>query len=164
MNYGRCLGTKPQAIMDRLLAKMQDVGYKRFDLGLPGNLVVVPRKDYVHLDRRWGGGQREDNLDGFQIYENGGVTASFAYFTLAALYDLGRHDTADSDAHAQVETFEDGGFQGQVANGMSNYWKAWDGTPWGYEGFLVDNYYAPLAVLMRERALASADASRNRNH
>ena len=164
VHYGLVPRDKGQAIMDRLLAKMQEVGYKRFDLGLPGNLVVVPRKDYVHLDRRWGGGQREDNLDGFQIYENGGATASFAYFTLAALYDLGRHDTADEMLMPMLETFEDGGFQGQGANGMSNDWKAWDGTPWGYEGFLVDNYYALLAVLMRERALASADASRNRNH
>ena len=58
------------AIMDRLLVKMREVGFTRFDLGLPGNLVVVPRKDYVHRDRRWGGGEREDNADGFQIYEN----------------------------------------------------------------------------------------------
>jgi hypothetical protein len=32
---------------------------------------------------------------------------------------------------------------------MSKDWKAWDGTPWGYEGFLVDNYHALLAVLRR---------------
>ena len=36
---------------------------------------------------------------------------------------------------------------------MTNDWKAWDGTPWGYEGFLVDNYYALLAVLVREGRL-----------
>ena len=145
--------------MDRLLAKLQQVGYKRFDLGLPGNLVPVPRKDYVHLDRRWGGGQREDNLDGFQIYENGGATDCFAYFTLAALYDLERRDAADRMLAPMLKAFEDGGFQGQGANGLSNDWKAWDGTPWGYEGFLVDNYYALLAVLAREHALANAGAS-----
>jgi hypothetical protein len=36
---------------------------------------------------------------------------------------------------------------------MSNDWKTWDGVPWGYEGFLVDNYYALLAVLAREKRL-----------
>jgi hypothetical protein len=41
------------------------------------------------------------------------------------------------------------GQEDAYANGMSNDWKAWDGTPWGYEGFLVDNYYALLAVLTR---------------
>jgi len=152
IHYGLVPQDKAQAIMDRLLAKLEEVGYRRFDLGLPGNLVPVPRKDYVHLERRWGGGQREDNLDGFQIYENGGATASFAYFTLAALYDLGRRDAADRMLIPMLKAFEEGGFQGQAANGQSNDWKAWDGTPWGYEGFLVDNYYALLAVLVRERA------------
>ena len=34
---------------------------------------------------------------------------------------------------------------------MTYDWKAWDGTPWGYEGFLVDNYYVLLAALTRAR-------------
>ena len=80
--------------MDRLLAKMKEVGYTNFSLGLPGNLVPVARKDYVHHDLRFGGGAKADNSDGFQIYENGGATACFAYFTLAALYDLGGFRTA----------------------------------------------------------------------
>ena len=48
---------------------------------------------------------------------------------------------------------EKGEFQGFGPNGMTNDWKAWDGTPWGYEGFLVDNYYVLLAVLVREGLL-----------
>jgi hypothetical protein len=36
---------------------------------------------------------------------------------------------------------------------MSYDWKTWDGVPWGYEGFLTDNYYALLAVLAREGSL-----------
>lgn len=149
IHYGLVPKDKANAIMDRLLAKMKDVGYRRFDLGLPGNLVSVARRDYFHLDRRWGGGAREDNADGFQIYENGGATASFAYFTLAALYDLGRRDQADRILFPMLDAFEKGSFQGRGPNGMSNDWKTWDGTPWGYEGFLVDNYYALLAVLTR---------------
>ena len=151
IHYGLVPKDQANAIMDRLLAKLKEVGYTRFDLGLPGNLVPVARKDYVHRERRWGGGQREDNADGFQIYENGGATACFAYFTLAALYDLGRHAEADRMLYPMLEAFEQGAFQGGGANGMSNDWKAWDGTPWGYEGFLVDNYYSLLAVLAREK-------------
>ena len=139
------------AIMDRLLAKMHEVGYTRFDLGLPGNLVSVPRKDYVHRDVRWGGGQREDNADGFQKYENGGATACFAYFTVAALYKLDRREEADRILFPLLASIEQGGFSGRAANGMTFDWKAWDGTPWGYEGFLVDNYYVLLAVLTREQ-------------
>ncbi len=130
---------------------MHEVGYTRFDLGLPGNLVSVPRKDYVHRDVRWGGGQREDNADGFQKYENGGATACFAYFTLAALYKLDRREEADRILFPLLAAIEQGGFSGRAANGMTFDWKAWDGTPWGYEGFLVDNYYVLLAVLTREQ-------------
>ncbi|MHB8972359.1 MAG: alpha-L-rhamnosidase-related protein [Pirellulaceae bacterium] len=149
--YDLVPGPMANAIMDRLLAKMREVGYTRFDLGLPGNLVTVPRKDYVHRDRRWGGGEREDNADGFQRYENGGATACFAYFTVAALYKLDRRQEADSILFPMLASIEQGGFSGRAASGMTYDWKAWDGTPWGYEGFLVDNYYVLLAVLTREQ-------------
>ncbi len=140
---------KAHAIMDRLLAKMREVDFTRFDLGLPGNLVAIPARDYVHRDPRWGGGEREDNLDGFQRYENGGTTACFAYFTVAALYRLGRHDEADQILFPILASVEQRGFSGRGPNGMTYDWKSWDGTPWGYEGFLVDNYYVLLAALTR---------------
>jgi hypothetical protein len=139
--------------MDHLLAKMNDVGYTRFDLGLPGNLIPVPKRDYVTGEHRWGGGEKEDGSDGFQIYENGGATACFAYFTLAALYDLGRIKEADKMLFPMLDSFSSGDFQGRCDSNMTKDWKAWDGTCWGYEGFLVDNYYALLAVIDREAAI-----------
>jgi hypothetical protein len=153
IHYGLVPRDRANAIMDRLLAKMKAVGYNRFDLGLPGNLVPIPGKDYVDLQHRWGAGQKEDGSDGFQIYQNGGASACFAYFTLAALYDLGRREQADRMLFPMLAALEQGKFQGFGANGMSNDWKAWDGTPWGYEGLLVDNYYVLLAVLAREGSL-----------
>ena len=39
-----------------------------------------------------------------------------------------------------------GGFQGFGANGMSRDWRDWQGGCHGYEGLLVDNYQALLAV------------------
>jgi hypothetical protein len=149
IHYGLVPKDRANAVMDKLLAKMKQVGYTRFDLGLPGNLIPVARKDYVDLNPRFGGGAKEDNSDGFQIYENGGATACHAFFTIAALYDLGRRDEADKILFPMLDSFEKGRFEGTAANGMSNDWKAWDGTPWGYEGFLVDGYYAMLAVLVR---------------
>jgi len=156
IHYGLVPKDKANTIMDRLLAKMKEVGYTRFDLGLPGNLIPVAKKDYVDHNPRFGGGSKEDNSDGFQRYENGGATGCFAYFTLAALYDLGRVEEADKMLFPMLEAFAQGAFQGHCGNGMSKDWKAWDGTCWGYEGFLVDNYYTLLAVLDREAALARA--------
>jgi hypothetical protein len=159
IHYGLVSKDKANAILDRLLAKIKAVGYTRFDLGLPGNLISVARKDYAHKEPRFGGGRREDNADGFQRYENGGATACFAYFTLAALYDLGRREDGDRMLIPMLQAFEEGRFEGKGANGMSNDWRAWDGTAWGYEGFLVDNYYTLLAVLARDKAVQPGNTS-----
>lgn len=152
IHYG--LVTKPQAnaIMDKLLAKMREVGYDKFNMGLPGNLITVPLKDYVHRtpDGHIGGGVREDNSDGFQNYENGGATGSFAFFTLAALYDLDRKAEADEILFAMLGEYARCGFEGRGAKGRSNDWRRWDGTPTGYEGYLTDNYYTLLAVPLRQ--------------
>ncbi len=148
---------KARSIMSRLLAKMREVGYTHFNLGLPGNLVSVPLKDYVHKrpDARWGGGVLPDNSDGFQIYENGGATACFSYFTPAALYHLGQRQEADRILFPLLQAIGNGGFQGFGLHGRhhrSNDWKMWDGTPMGYEGYLSDNYYTLLAVVVRQRS------------
>jgi hypothetical protein len=153
IHYGLVPPDRANDIMDRLLAKMKEVGYTNFDLGLPGNLIPVARKDYFALELRWGGGTNADNSDGFQIYENGGATACFAYYTPAALYDLGRIQDGDRILFPMLNAFARGDFQGFGADKRSKDWKMWDGTCMGYEGLLVDNYYALLAVLDREKAL-----------
>jgi Bacterial alpha-L-rhamnosidase 6 hairpin glycosidase domain len=153
IDYGLVPRNRANDIMDRLLGKMKNVGYTNFSLGLPGNLIPVARKDYFAPQLRWGGGSKADNSDGFQIYENGGATASFAYFTLAALYHLGRIADGDRILFPMLQALAKGGFQGYCADGKSKDWKTWDGVCTGYEGLLVDNYYALLAVLDREAAL-----------
>jgi hypothetical protein len=155
IHYGLVPKDQAGQIMDRLLAKMNQVGYTNFALGLPGNLVPVARKDYVDLRLRVGGGTNADNSDGFQIYENGGATACFSYFTLAALYDLGRIQEGDRILFPLLQSIANGGFEGWSKNGRTKDWKSWDGTGHGYEGFLSDNYYVLLAVLDREAALAA---------
>jgi hypothetical protein len=149
ITYGLLPRDTASLIMGRMLAKMKEVGYTQFEYGLPGNLIPIRRGDYVHHDLRWGGGLKEDGSDGFQIYENGGATACYAYFTLQALYQLGWHKDADAMLFPMLAAFEKGGFQGFGPNGMTYDWKAWDGTPHGYEGLLVDGYQALLAVLSR---------------
>lgn len=153
IHYGLVPTDKANDIMDRLLAKMNEVGYTNFALGLPGNLIPVARKDYAHHNPRFGGGKKEDGSDAFQIYENGGATACFAYYFVAALYDLGRIQDGDRILMPMLDAFAKGDFQGFGSNGMSKDWKTWNGQPHGYEGLLNDNYYTLLAVLDRERAL-----------
>lgn len=147
--YGLVPPDKAVVTMNRLWEKMAEVGYTRFRMGLPGNLLSVRRSDYAHKELRWGGGVREDNADGFQIYENGGATACFTYFTVAAFERVGQRSRADQILLPMLDAFENREFEGAGPNGMSNDWRKWDGTAEGYEGFLVDNYYVLLAAAER---------------
>jgi hypothetical protein len=152
--YGLTEENFSRQLIDRTVAKMASAGYTDFSLGLPGNLVPIRRADYVDLDPRFGGPKREDGSDGFQVYENGGATACFAYFTVAALYKLGEKEKADKILIPMIDAFARQGFSGRAANGMTYDWKDWHGGAHGYEGFLVDNYYALLAVLDRAGMIA----------
>jgi hypothetical protein len=149
ITYGLIPRDKANLIMDRMLAKMKEVGYTHFEYGLPGNLIPIRQEDYMVHNPRWGGPAKADGSDGFQIYCNGGATGCYVYYTLAALYQLGRRKEADAILFPLLRGYEEGGFQGHGPNGMTYDWKAWDGTPHGYEGFLVDDYQALLAVLLR---------------
>lgn len=147
ISYGLIEPSLANSIMDKMLQKMKDVGFTNFELGMPGNLIPVIRADYTDLLLEVGGGKREDNLDGFQIYENGGATSCFTYFTINALQKLGRKKDADTILLPLLKSMSEGNFQGRCASGKSKDWKTWSGECWGYEGFLVDNYMFLLAVL-----------------
>jgi hypothetical protein len=149
ITHGLIPPEKARAIMDRMLAKMNEVGYKRFEYGLPGNLIPIRQEDYMTHNPRWGSPEKKDGSDGFQVYINGGATACFAYYTLQALYQTEHRKEADEILFGLLRGYEQGGFQGHGSNGMTYDWRAWDGTPHGYEGLLVDNYHALLAVLAR---------------
>jgi len=133
-------------LLDAMFKKMQEVGFYRFDLGLPGNLVNVPDEDYYDQGTsRWGGS------NAFEVYENGGASANHVYYTIAALYKLGRQTEADWILFPILKSFNECRFQGTGDNdNETNDWRAWDGTPWGYEGLLVDNYLVVKAVLVRQ--------------
>jgi len=158
--YGLVPEKLGNAIFDRLLAKMKEVGYTNFELGLPGNLIPVRREDYEDLNPNAGAPKKADGSDGFQIYENGGATAAFAYYTIAALYKLDRIQDGDRILFPILKSIAAGGFQGRGPNGHTYDWKTWDGTPRGYEGFLVDSYMVLAAAL--ERRGAANTATRNR--
>jgi len=145
--YGLLTAEEGKQIMQTLLRKMKEVGYTNFKLGLPGNLVPVPPEDYVAHEKRWGYGAKLDGSDGFQIYENGGATGCYAYFTIKALYELNMRKEADEIYMPMLEGFKEGGFEGHCEGSTyTKDWKTWDGQCWGYEGFLVDNYLPLLAV------------------
>ncbi|MDA8378946.1 MAG: hypothetical protein M0Z50_18290 [Planctomycetia bacterium] len=147
VTYGLLDLPDAHAVMSALLKKMQAVGYTMFQFGMPGNLIPIRRDDYLPTARRWGYPSQANGDDTFQIYENGGATAAFTYFTIKALYRLGRPQDARKILYPMLRSFAHGDFQGVGKDGMTKDWKSWTGKCWGYEGFLVDGYLALLAVL-----------------
>ncbi len=149
--YGLLDQADGNAVMDKLLAKMKEVGFTNFRLGLPGNLIPIKKADYVFHNwknaREVGEPSLEDGSDAFQLYENGGATACYAYFTIKALYTLGRKDDARRIFYPMLESYARGDFQGFCDNGKSKDWRDWDGGCHGYEGLLTDGYLGLLAVV-----------------
>jgi hypothetical protein len=149
VTYGLLDDQTANSVMDHLLQKMRQVGYTNFSLGLPGNLVPIRKGDYVlqhHPPQRYGEPLLDDGSDGFQFYENGGATGCFAWFTIKALYQLGRTEDARRIFLPMLAGYAAGNFQGFDASGKSRDWRDWHGGGHGYEGLLVDNYLALLAV------------------
>ncbi len=150
--YGLVPQREGNAIFDRLLAKMKDVGYTNFEHGIPGNLIVVPKQDYLGRN------------NAFQVYENGSATAAFAYYSIAALYKLGRMQDGDRILFPMLQSFRSGAFEGRGPNGKTYDWQSWNGAPSGYEGFLADCFMTLAAVVERpntashERTLDGAES------
>ena len=115
--YGLVPRDKANPIMDRLLAKMKEVGYtpfrirpaRRADSGPPGGLRLGHAR----------------SLPGLPKWRRDGI---FAYFTLQALYQLGRRAEGDAILFPLLEGYEKGGFQGFGPNGKTYDWKSWDGS------------------------------------
>jgi hypothetical protein len=141
--YGVVTEDQANVILNKMQEKFQKVGYKRFDLGLPGNLIPIARKDYV--PRVLGSPMEEDGSDSFQYYENGAASASMSYWYIQALYSVGRRQEANEILFPMLKRFGDGEFQAGIGSGVD--WKTWDGKACGYEGLLVDQFYALLAAI-----------------
>jgi hypothetical protein len=145
--YGLIDESQAKRIMKILLSKMKEVGYTDFRLGLPGNLIPIRSEDYTDKNHRYGYGAKEDGSDGFQIYENGGASGCYAYFTIHALFKTGMIEEAKAILFSMLESYKKGDFSGFChGSEMSRDWKTWSGECWGYEGFLVDNYHTFLSV------------------
>ena len=146
ISFGLVDDQQGNALMDAMFHKMDQMGFNRFDRGLPGNLIPILKSDYIPGSKRWGCPQLEDGSDTFQIYENGAATACHTYWTLHALYKLKRVSEARRIFYPMLKSYAAGSFSGRNPDGLTNDWSNWQGHGNGYEGFLADNYLALLAV------------------
>ena len=153
IEYGLVEPAQGREILERLRRKMAEVGFTRFDLGVPPMLVPVRRGDYL-LPEAAGLPTREDGTDTFGYYMNGGITAGQVLHFLAAHYVVGEGAEGDRILRAMLERQAEGGFQNGTVNAYPQGidWTTWDGKPAGYEGYLADSFRFLQAVLLRESA------------
>jgi hypothetical protein len=158
--YGLVEPVKGREILGRLWKKIEEVGFKRFDLGVPITLVPVHRGDYIMgIDNGvCGAPQREDGSDTFGLYLNGGCMVDDAVYLITALHIVGEGEKGDRVLRDMLERQEKGVFPngGGFQNGVVNAYPqgaeffTWDGKTCGYEGHLTYSYSFLQAVLLRE--------------
>ncbi len=154
IEYGLVNPEQARAILRRLNARIREVGFTRFDLGVPPMLVPVPRADYLQPNA-FGLPQKEDGTDTFQQYMNGGISAAHVLPWLVAHHVVGMPEEADRILRAMLQRQQSGAFQNGVQDRAHKGidWTTWDGKPCGYEGYLADVYRFLLAIPLREESL-----------
>lgn len=164
IEYGLVSGDKAHDILTRLWKKIEEVGFTRFDLGVPLTLVPVRKGDYLQArpghpaSDICGAPEREDGTDTFGKYLNGGCCVSDAIHFMTALYMVGENDKADRILRAMLERQHNGvfpnggGFQNGVVDKYPNgaEFFTWDGQTCGYEGHLTYSFSFLQALFLRE--------------
>jgi Bacterial alpha-L-rhamnosidase 6 hairpin glycosidase domain len=158
--YGLIEPPQGRQVLDRLWNKIEAVGFKRFDLGVPITLTPVRRGDYLMGISGCGVPTKEDGSDTFGQYLNGGCLVLDAVHLITALHIVGEGAKGDRILHAMLDRQErgvfpnGGGFQNGVVNeyphGAEFY--TWEGQTCGYEGHLTYSFSFLQAVLLREPA------------
>jgi hypothetical protein len=146
IEYGLVEPVQGRQMLARLWKKVGDVGFSRFDLGLPCTLIPVRRGDYI--GKSCFDPMREDGTGMFGQYLNGGCCVSDAMDFLTANYMVGERERADLILHAMLERQQRGGFQNGFGGGGEFF--TWNGMPCGYEGHLTYSWAFLQAVLLRE--------------
>lgn len=167
IEYGLVEPARAREILLRLWKKIEEVGFTRFDLGVPLALVPVRKGDYLlpkegnPASSICGAPEREDGTDTFGKYLNGGCCVSDAVHFMTALYTVGENEKADRILHAMLErqvkgVFPNGGgFQNGVVDAYPKgaEFFTWNGETCGYEGHLTYSFSFLQAVLLREPSL-----------
>jgi hypothetical protein len=152
VKYGLLSPQAGRPMLEKLWAKMDEVGFDRFDLGTPVTLLPIKPGDYHHGP----GGDRTVAAHAFKHYLNGGCCVSDTFHFLVASHMAGLGDRADRALAAMLQRQwagvheNGGGFQNGIGGGGE--FTTWDGTPCGYEGHLTYSYTFLQTVLLREPA------------
>ena len=147
--FAICQGLVPpeqaKSILQVLLAKLDQIGFHSYPLGLPTNLKPMSPSDYIpHTS---GAPKQADGMDTWQVYMNGGATPAMEYYFIQALYQTGQYDAAERLLWPLMSSFEKGTFNAGIQlphekqrNPVGSAFYQWDGSRGRGEGYLPENW------------------------
>ncbi len=147
--FAICQGLVPpeeaKAILHVLLAKLDNIGFHSYPLGLPTNLLPISPADYApHTS---GAPKQANGMDTWQVYMNGGATPALEYYVIQALYQTGQYEAAERLLWALMESYEKGTFNAGVQlpkqkqrNPVGSAFYVWDGSRGRGEGYLPEDW------------------------
>jgi len=142
---------KAKVILQVLLAKLSDIGFHSYQLGLPTNLKPMSPADYVpHTS---GAPKHADGMDTWQVYMNGGANPAMEYYMIQALYQTGQYDAAEHLLWPLVGSFEQGTFNAGIQlpgqkqrNPVGSAFYRWNGSHGAGEGYLPEDWDGVEAI------------------
>jgi hypothetical protein len=147
--FAICQGLVPPEeatpILHVLLAKLDNIGFHSYPLGLPTNLLPISPADYA--PRTSGAPKQADGMDTWQVYMNGGATPALEYYVIQALYHAGQYDAAERLLWPLMESYEKGTFNAGIQlpkqkqrNPVGSAFYVWDGSRGRGEGYLPEDW------------------------
>jgi hypothetical protein len=142
---------KAKTILQMLLAKLDDIGFHSYSLGLPTNLKPMIPADYVPDTS--GAPKQTNGMDTWQIYMNGGATPAFEYYFIQALYQTGQYQEAERLLWPLIQSYEKGTFNAGIdlprqrqRNLVGSAFYQWDGSHGAGEGYLPEDWDGVEAI------------------
>jgi len=165
--YGIVPPEQGREIMERVVRKSHEIGFKNWHLGVPANLLPARISDMIGpeitLDGKnagpwWKPGghfKTEEEAGRFgETYCNGSVHPALTWPYLLGLQVAGLNEEADRIFNAMLPTAEAGLFQSGIVGtgGAGAEHFAQDGRPLGYEGYLPESWNFLMAAFTRDPA------------
>jgi hypothetical protein len=164
--YGMVPPEQGRVILSRVAAKSRSIGFERWELGIPANLLPCRRADMIlpplgsdgqPVKDHWGHwpkGMTERSGFGHR-YPNGTLHPALTWHYLLGLQVAGMDAEADRILSAMVRSAQKGIFQNGIVNvgygGAEHFYI--DGMTCGYEGYLPESYNFLMACFTRDAVL-----------
>ena len=147
--FAICQGLVPdeqaKGILQKMLAKMEGIGFHSFQYGLPTNLIPMSPADY--FPHTSGAPKRPDGTDTWQVYMNGGATPPYEYYFIQALYRNGLGEDAERLLWPLMGSYEKSTFNAGIEfpgqkqrNPVGSAFYEWDGSRGRGEGYLPEDW------------------------